>query len=287
MVESLKIDDDHTVRMVKDDNKRWFCVTDICDCLGTKSKVSKVASDVEISSKKLINIKTSTGEKEALFVLEPEAYNIIFRSRAKNSKEMKKLLFQYIKGEKKIKEKAPPHQPPQAAGPDRLVGDVLTAREMDEFVEIDNKEIESKLRRVPDNPINVPETKDIVPKNNNQLVVPSMFIQSPELAHSYLEKQLELEKFRIGKEAELQSKKEELDAKVKVEKIKAEMARDVSNRKLEFMNQSQTFLKLALKHASFEDRQKLSPLLQEFAKASQTILWENFDMDFKASSGRP
>lgn len=281
-VNQLNLTEESSLRWVELNSNKWFCVNDICDILGTKTNCSQAAKSISDEEKQLIKIKSiidddKEEEKELLFVIEDAAHLIITNSRKKNNQDMKKLLFEHIKSKPK-KERSKTRKQGNN-GSNRLVGDVLTAGEIDEFVDIENKQIENKMKKIPNKPVDVSpvgkKDKEIIP--SSKIDFSSAFQQSPELVKSYIE----LEKFRIEKEIELQKKKEELEANVRAKKIEAEMARDNTNRKLEFMNQSQTFLKLALKHATFEDRQKLSPLLQEYAKASQSILWENFDMEFK------
>lgn len=275
-IKTLEIDDKHTVRMFVDNGENWFCVADLCECLGTKSKPARILEKVDDENK-----RTETMDnREFLFVLEDSASDIIKNSRGKNSKEMKALLSKFVKGKKKVK--------------------LLKKKETKEDeVEIDNTSIDEAFTPILAPRIKIPESKkeqSIIVQNTpsqstiNPMVL-SAFKNNPELAKYIIDKEYEKEKERLAYEkelekhkAELELKKAELDARTKELQIQAQAKRDSVNNKLEFIKHCEFFVKEGLRNAYPTTRPEDRIFVAEHAKACLKILQDNYETDFKMSS---
>jgi prophage antirepressor-like protein len=290
----INIDNKHAVKMFEDRGSNWFCVTDICDCLGINSKPVRVTRNIDDEHKRTVLVKDES-DRGILFVDENSAYGIIYKSRSKNSKVMKEMLFKFIKGKKPIrhidKDKQSKNSTTTSTSDKTNTTDdteILTDMNikkhdpevnliLDKVTSIKDKHINTSKFNVPSN-ISAPASA----LSEQYPQIPSIIVQTPELAEKYLElekykfdTELQFRKIRMEIEAETKRRADEHETKVKLEQLKANQARDVSNRKLEYMRHAEVTLQLSLENASFEDRERLAPILQAHAMQTQKLLWGN------------
>jgi hypothetical protein len=92
--------------------------------------------------------------------------------------------------------------------------------------------------------------------------------QNPELADRYIE----LEQYKFDKEFNVKIEQLNLDARVKLEKLKVEQARNITDKKLEYLREAQEIMKLGLEYGTHEERQLINSSLQAFSKEARMLL---------------
>lgn len=194
-VKALDIDGVHTVRMFEDDRENWFCVADLCECLGTKTKPFRVTAKIEEENKRTEIVEN----KEYLFVSEKSAYDIVNRSRGKNSKEMKVHLFKFIQGTKPVKLAKKKKIQPDEEENEVVEEPCLVAKEVDRFIQSTR----------PASPVNSSTTDE-------KTLVPLAFISKcqPDVARMYFETE------RYKAELESQTKNKQIEAQLEKERLR-------------------------------------------------------------------
>jgi vacuolar-type H+-ATPase subunit I/STV1 len=142
-----------------------------------------------------------------------------------------------------------------------------------------------KLSDIPNKPIPVSaklrEQPQLTHSETHTQSVPSIIVQTPELAEKYMElekykydSELQFRKETVKYEAEINKLKTESEAKIKIEKVISERVRDITNRKIEFLKQTQAMLQATFEDASYEQRMyNILPMIQSFAKTIHDMTW--------------
>jgi prophage antirepressor-like protein len=270
-ITNLKIGEEHTVRMFENDNDKWFCVVDICNCLGTTTKPANVAKKIDDENKTIQALEMPNGSSiNCIFIDETSAYNLIYSSRAKNAKAMKALLFQFIKGQavKKVKK-------------------IKTLETKEDDIDVDNSDITEAFSRTQVPKIKVPESNNAIEPvqphfQPGKIYISESVAKNPELIIESRNKEIELEKHKMVLDAENQKFKLELENKTKLAQIEAQAKRDSINNKLEFIKHCEFFVKEGLRSYPVSAENKL--FLDAHARACLTILQENYADSFKNQS---
>jgi len=175
------------VRTCNFKNQRWFCLSDICKCIGVKKEAaSNYAKRTEDSEKTKI--------KRYIFISPKATQNFILNCKTEQGKEIKEYLLDYIKNNSE--------------------STIEIDEENNTEVEMENDpEIDAVVARQtrPSSPIRFPtlnkheESSELIPTSKNCLMT------NPEVA-----------KFYIEKEAEIQRLKIEMEYKLKMEHLQVE-----------------------------------------------------------------
>lgn len=83
---------EHTVRTIDEGNQKWFCVNDICHCLGLKNRPQSLIKPLDEDEKMMHKIYASNKNRQMWFVSESGVYFIIGRSNKPEAKDFMRWL---------------------------------------------------------------------------------------------------------------------------------------------------------------------------------------------------
>lgn len=92
-IQSVKINDNHSVRVVTKNGKTMICLPDILKCLGSKSNCTVMLASIKQTEKTIFLVKNIPIN----FISEPAACAVVFRSRSKKADNMRDTLTRVLR----------------------------------------------------------------------------------------------------------------------------------------------------------------------------------------------